>query len=88
MPHRATVPRDFSQAEAKTNIRMVAEGLRNQPGFLTTAFIADWLGVSRRTVCLWAECGEIPGLKIGKCRRFHSEVIVRWLQARQKGNSQ
>jgi excisionase family DNA binding protein len=47
--------------------------------FLSTAIVARWLGISPRTVCFWAECGEIPALKIGRQWRFREEEISRWL---------
>src|SRR2546430_2164561 len=37
---------------------------------MTTEAVAKWLGVSTRTVCLWAECNEIPAIKVGRQSRF------------------
>jgi len=34
--------------------------------FLSTADVARSLGVAARTLCLWAECGEIPAIEIGR----------------------
>jgi excisionase family DNA binding protein len=51
--------------------------------FLSTAIVARWLGISPRTVCFWAECGEIPALKIGRQWRFREEEIRRWLDTTQ-----
>jgi len=34
-------------------------------------------------VCFWAECGEIPALKIGRQWRFREEEIRRWLETTQ-----
>ena len=42
-----------------------------------------WLGVSARTVCLWAECGEIPALKIGRQWRFPVSELRQWLDSPQ-----
>jgi excisionase family DNA binding protein len=47
---------------------------------LSTAAVAKWLGIATRTVCLWAECEEIPALKIGKQWRFREEDVRRWLE--------
>jgi len=47
---------------------------------LTTAAVARWLGVSTRAICLWAECKEIPAIKVGRQWRFHREEIAEWLQ--------
>jgi len=52
--------------------------------FLSTAAVARWLGISPRTVCFWAECGEIPALKIGRQWRFREEELRRWLETAQE----
>jgi excisionase family DNA binding protein len=51
--------------------------------FLSTAAVARWLGISTRTVCFWAECGEIPALKVGRQWRFREEELRRWLDSSQ-----
>lgn len=51
--------------------------------FLSTATVARWLGISTRTVCFWAECGEIPAMKIGRQWRFREEEVRRWLDMTQ-----
>ena len=43
--------------------------------------VADWLGVSTRSVCLWAECREIPGIKIGRQWRFRESELRQWLES-------
>jgi len=50
---------------------------------LSTAAVAKWLGISSRTICLWAECGEIPAIKIGRQWRFREEELRRWLDTAQ-----
>lgn len=52
--------------------------------FLSTASVARWLGISPRTVCFWAECGEIPALKVGRQWRFREEEIRQWLDTTQE----
>ena len=52
--------------------------------FLSTSTVARWLGISPRTVCFWAECGEIPALKVGRQWRFREEEIRRWLDTTQE----
>ena len=47
---------------------------------MTTAAVAKWLGVSTRTLCLWAECKEIPAIKIGRQWRFRESELAHWLQ--------
>jgi excisionase family DNA binding protein len=52
---------------------------QNHEPLLTTAAVAKWLGVSPRTVCLWAECREIPAIKIGRQWRFREGELGEWL---------
>ena len=47
---------------------------------LTTEDVSKWLGIARRTVCLWAECGALPAIKVGKQWRFRRSTIVSWLE--------
>jgi len=47
---------------------------------LTTEIVARWLGVSTRTLRLWAECEEIPAFKLRKQWRFREEEIRAWLK--------
>jgi len=49
---------------------------------LSTLDVASQLNVSPRTVCLWAECGELPGMKVGRQWRFLQEDINAWLADR------
>jgi len=53
---------------------------RTEP-LLCTAAVAKWLGISPRTVCLWAECHEIPAIKIGRQWRFREGDLREWLQS-------
>jgi len=55
--------------------------LSNSEIFLTTAAVARWLGISTRTVCLRAECNEIPAIKIGRQWRFRQDELREWLQS-------
>ena len=48
---------------------------------LTTAAVAKWLGVSTRTVCLWAECEELPAIKVGRQWRFREGELWSWLES-------
>lgn len=47
---------------------------------LTTAAVAKWFGISTRTLCLWAECKEIPAMKIGRQWRFREGELADWLR--------
>jgi excisionase family DNA binding protein len=53
--------------------------LFNEP-LLTTAAVAKWLGISTRAVCLWAECKEIPAIKLGRQWRFRRDELSEWLR--------
>jgi PTS system nitrogen regulatory IIA component len=55
--------------------------LSNRQPLLTTAAVAKWLGVATRTLCLWAECKEIPAIKIGGQWRFREDELRDWLQS-------
>ena len=47
---------------------------------LTTAAVAKWLGISTRAVCLWAECKELPAIKVGRQWRFRQDELTDWLK--------
>jgi len=55
----------------------------NREPLLTTAAVAKWLGVATRTLCLWAECKEIPAIKIGRQWRFREGELREWLDSPQ-----
>jgi excisionase family DNA binding protein len=52
----------------------------NREPLLTTEAISKWLGVSTRTLCLWAECQEIPAFKVGRQWRFRESELAKWLE--------
>ena len=47
---------------------------------MSTAAVSKWLGISPRTLCLWAECREIPAIKVGRQWRFRESELMKWLQ--------
>lgn len=47
---------------------------------MTTAAVSKWLGISTRTLCLWAECQEIPAIKVGRQWRFRESELASWLR--------
>ena len=47
--------------------------------FLTTRELAQQLGVNARTICLWAEFGEIPAFRVGRQWRFRRYELKTWL---------
>lgn len=48
--------------------------------FLSTAEVALLLAIAPRTVCLWAECSELPGIKVGRQWRFRRADIQAWIK--------
>ena len=52
----------------------------NYEPLLSTGAVARWLGISTRTLCLWAECKEIPAMKIGRQWRFRESELNDWLR--------
>ncbi len=48
---------------------------------LTTFRTAQFLGVSPRTVRLWAECNYLPAFKFGKQWRFEEARLLEWVLA-------
>jgi excisionase family DNA binding protein len=55
----------------------------NREPLLSTAAVSKWFGVSTRTLCLWAECREIPAMKIGRQWRFRESELAQWLRSPQ-----
>lgn len=55
--------------------------LKNYP-LLTTREVAFIVKVSSRNVCLWAECSELPALRVGRQWRFKRDELNRWLERR------
>jgi excisionase family DNA binding protein len=53
----------------------------NRQPLLTTAAVAKWLGISTRAICLWAECKELPAIKVGRQWRFRQDELSDWLQS-------
>lgn len=44
---------------------------------LTTSQVARIFSVSPKTVCAWANDGQLPAVRIGQTIRFHPAVIER-----------
>jgi excisionase family DNA binding protein len=47
---------------------------------LSTEEVAKWLGIATRTVCTWAECNELPAVKVGRQWRFRRSSVAKWLE--------
>ena len=50
---------------------------KNDDALLRTEKVASRLQVAVRTIRLWAECGVVPALKIGRQWRFRAADIQR-----------
>lgn len=50
---------------------------------LSTEEVSRMLGIARRTVCLWAELGELPAFKVGRHWRFRQSIIHEWLNEKE-----
>lgn len=55
---------------------------------LNTDEVSKWLGVAPRTVCMWAECNELPAIKVGRQWRFRRAEIMLWLSQSQSSEPQ
>jgi excisionase family DNA binding protein len=47
---------------------------------LRTSDIARILGIAERTVCLWAECSQLPAIKVGRQWRFPRKAFENYLK--------
>ena len=54
--------------------------MKHDVHLLTSTDAATLLGVSVRTVCLWAECSELPAYKVGRRWLFQRDEITHWLE--------
>lgn len=57
-----------------------------EEAMLTTEEVSKLLRLAPRTVCLWAECNELPAIKIGRCWRFRESQLHAWLTERARSN--
>lgn len=62
-----------------------AEPCAPNEALLTAKKLSKWLGISDRTVRLWAETREIPAVKVGRQWRFRRGDISEWLRKRRGG---
>ncbi len=56
----------------------------NEKKIMTADQVADYLGVHRETVYLYAKRGKIPAFKIGYDWRFKRDSIERWVEEKEK----
>ena len=63
-------------------------GIRARGSYRSTASVAKQLCISPGTVRLWAECGEIPAVKVGRLWRFDEAALSEWLARRAAAGSE
>jgi excisionase family DNA binding protein len=51
----------------------------------TVADVADYLGVTARTVRNWQQCNRLPYLKIGGTVRFRHSDVIAWVDGFEEG---
>lgn len=69
------------QVQRRLMQRPTTDGTR----LMSTKEVAVWLGLSTRTVCLWAELEELPAFKVGRQWRFRGSDLLAWIHRTQKG---
>ena len=64
---------------------MVNESFHPTPEMLTVDEIAEYLRVSRATICRWCGTGKLPAFKIGKSWRVQKKDLERFIN-QQRGS--
>lgn len=90
IPASATAPeKQLFIADLEALLGVMARGLGlggdvirgdSEGPLLTTKEVSKWLNVPVRTVRLWAEIGEIAGVKVGRQWRFRRDNVRDWLK--------
>ena len=58
---------------------MVNDSFHPSPEMLTVDEIAEYLRVSRATICRWCGTGRLPAFKIGKSWRVQKRDLERYI---------
>ena len=58
----------------------------NEPGFLTTEEVLEYLQVNLRTVYRLIKAGKIPAVRVGRQWRFRKSDIDAWLESQRPRN--
>ncbi len=59
----------------------------NSPTLMGPAEVAKYLGMTERTIYMWAQQGKIPAFKVGSVWRFRRNEVDRWLESTRSGPS-
>lgn len=54
-------------------------------GLMSLAEVSEYLGVSERTIYIWAREGKIPAFKLGAAWRFRQSDVDEWLENHRSG---
>lgn len=54
---------------------------KNEP-LLTAEAVSKWLRISMKTLCLWAECKQIPAIRVDSQWRFRESELANWAKKR------
>jgi excisionase family DNA binding protein len=78
---------DPLRGDSSRFIQSQANTLVPRKKYLSTSIIASRLGVSRRTVRLWAEAGQLQAVKFGRQWRFDEVTFLQWVQNQEKASA-
>lgn len=67
--------------EAERN-NTIVERLKKRESYLTSTEVMAITGVTRQTLCAWAQRGVIQAVRIGKGNVFDPVALAAWLEAR------
>ena len=60
---------------------------RDRAGLMGPADVAKYLGMTERTIYLWAQQKKLPAFKVGSVWRFRRSDVERWLESNRSGPS-
>ena len=66
---------------------MVGDSFHPSPEMLTVDEIAEYLRVSRATICRWCGTGRLPAFKIGKSWRVQKKDLERYIDQQRAAES-
>ncbi len=61
--------------------------LATRTRYLPVAVVARKLGVSTRSIRLWAQCGELPAIKVGRQWRIEEASLHQWITNSQQNRA-
>ncbi len=59
----------------------------NSQTLMGPAEVAKYLGMTERTILLWAQQQKLPAFKVGSVWRFRRSEVDRWLESSRSGPS-